>query len=56
MKTAIILGATLGSLILGYLGQLLDNGNWLGGWSILLSSLGSIVGLWVGYKLYKYYF
>ena len=40
----------------GWLGALMDGGNWLGGWSILLSGVGSLVGIWAGYKAGKYYF
>ncbi|MCL5112950.1 MAG: hypothetical protein M1554_00495 [Patescibacteria group bacterium] len=35
---------------------LFDKGNWLGGWSLLLSTIGSILGIIIGYKINKYYF
>ncbi len=34
----------------GWLGQIMDGGNWLGGWSILLGIVGSFAGVWIGYK------
>ncbi|GAC1502241.1 MAG: hypothetical protein NVS1B10_06940 [Candidatus Saccharimonadales bacterium] len=47
----ILLGVTIGGTVGGWLGAaLLDNGNWLGGWSILLSAVGSFIGVWAGYK------
>ncbi len=53
MKTLIWIGIFVGGTAGGWLGGLLDHGNWLGGWSILLSTVGSIVGIWAGYKLGK---
>jgi uncharacterized membrane protein YeaQ/YmgE (transglycosylase-associated protein family) len=50
MKLFIFLGLTIGGLLGGWLGSVLDHGNGLGGWSILLSTIGSLVGIWVGYK------
>jgi hypothetical protein len=50
-KTYIWIGIIIGGLIGGAIGGLLDNGNLIGLWSILLSGVGSIVGIWVGYKL-----
>lgn len=48
----ILIGISFGGLIGGWLGAaLLDGGNWFGGWSILLSTIGSFVGLWAGYKV-----
>lgn len=52
MKLMIFLGIIVGSTIGGWLGAaLLDHGNWLGGWSILLSTVGALAGIWVGYKV-----
>ena len=50
-KTYIWLGIVIGGLIGGALGAMLDHGNALGLWSILLSGLGSIVGIFIGYRL-----
>ena len=44
---SIIVFSTLG----GWIGQVIDKGNWLGGWSILLGIIGSFAGVWIGYKL-----
>lgn len=54
MKLMILIGATIVGSIGGWLGASLDHGNFLGGWSILLSSIGSLIGIWVGYKAYQY--
>jgi hypothetical protein len=54
MKLMILIGATVLGSLGGWLGAMLDHGNWLGGWSIALSTVGSLVGIWVGYKAYQY--
>lgn len=51
MKLMIWIGITLGGLIGGWLGTMLDHGNGLGAWTILLSTVGGIVGIWAGYKI-----
>ncbi len=48
-------GITAGGLIGSWLGALLDKGNWLGGWSILLGGVGSLLGIWAGYKIAQNY-
>jgi hypothetical protein len=53
MKALIWIGITVGGLLGGWLGAMLDHGNSLGGWSIFLGTVGSVVGLWAGYKLGK---
>jgi hypothetical protein len=55
VKTAIGIGVTIGSILGGWLGSLLDHGNMLGLWGILLGGVGGIVGIWAGYKIYKNY-
>jgi hypothetical protein len=50
MKLLIFVGLTVGGLIGGWLGGMLDGGNSFGVWSILLSTVGSLAGIWVGYK------
>ena len=55
MKTMIFLGVTIFGTVGGWLGALMDKGNWLGGWSILFSTVGSFFGIWVGYKVAKNY-
>lgn len=40
----------------GYLGSLIDGGGSLiGGWSLLLGTVGSFAGIWVGYKAAQYF-
>jgi len=56
MKLMITTGIVGGSIVGGWLGALMDGGNWLGGWSILLSGIGSLAGIWAGYKVGKNYF
>ncbi len=55
MKTAIFVGVTIFGTIGGWLGAAMDHGNWFGGWSILLSTIGSFVGIWAGYKFAQNY-
>jgi hypothetical protein len=55
MKMLIWVGITVGGLIGGWLGGVLDHGNMLGAWSILLGGVGSIAGLWAGYKIGQNY-
>jgi hypothetical protein len=51
----ILIGTTAVGTLGSWLGALMDHGNWLGGWSLLLGTVGSIVGIWVGYKVAKNY-
>jgi hypothetical protein len=55
MKLMIGIGLTVGGLLGGWLGGLLDGGNMFGSWSILLSAVGSLVGIWAGYKIGQNY-
>jgi uncharacterized membrane protein YeaQ/YmgE (transglycosylase-associated protein family) len=50
MKLFIFIGITVGGILGGWLGAMMDGGNSFGGWSILLGTIGSFVGLWAGYK------
>ena len=56
MKMMIYFSLTVGSVVGGWLGSLLDHGNMLGAWGLLGGTVGAFVGLWVGYKLGKEYF
>jgi hypothetical protein len=53
MKFMILVGITIGSIIGGAIGSKFDGG--LGAISILLSTVGGIVGLIFGYKAGKYF-
>ncbi|HVS58824.1 MAG TPA: hypothetical protein VHD60_03760 [Candidatus Saccharimonadales bacterium] len=50
MKLMILIGITVVGTLGSWLGALMDHGNWLGGWSLLLGTVGSLAGIWVGYK------
>jgi hypothetical protein len=54
MKLMIFLGITIFGTIGGWIGAELDHGNWFGPVSILLSTVGSILGVWAGYKAAQY--
>ena len=55
MKLMIFIGITIGGTLGGWWGAaLLDGGNWLGLWSLFLSGVGSIAGVFGGYKAGKY--
>jgi len=51
MKKLIYLGITVGGLVGGWIGTILDKGNGLGPWSLALGTVGSLAGIWAGYKL-----
>ena len=50
-KTYIWLGIGIGGFMGSMLGGMLDHGNFFGMWGILLSTIGSIAGIFAGYKL-----
>lgn len=50
----ILIGITVFGTLGGWLGASFDHGNWLGGWSILLTAIGSFFGIWAGYKTAQY--
>jgi len=56
MKLMIWIGIAIGGTIGGFIGAVFDHGNWFGAWSIIVSGIGSLVGLWLGYKVGKAYF
>lgn len=51
MKLLIWVGIIVGGTLGGWLGGMLDHGNWLSGWSILLSGAGSLLGIFIAYKI-----
>lgn len=51
MKLMIFLGIAIVGTIGGWLGAALDHGNWFGAWSLLLGTVGSLAGVWIGFKL-----
>ncbi|MDL2342364.1 MAG: hypothetical protein QFB87_04785 [Patescibacteria group bacterium] len=56
MKLMISLGIFVVGALGGYLGSLLDGGSsLLGTWSLVLSTIGSFAGIWVGYKAAQYF-
>jgi uncharacterized protein YcfJ len=54
MKWLIWIGITIGGLIGGWIGMILDHGNGLGPWSIALSAVGSLAGIWAAIKADQY--
>ncbi|HSX42480.1 MAG TPA: hypothetical protein VLF59_00155 [Candidatus Saccharimonadales bacterium] len=55
MKKFISLGILIFSSLGGWLGTVMDHGNGFGGWAILMTTIGSFLGIYVGYKVGKYY-
>jgi membrane protein DedA with SNARE-associated domain len=55
MKLMITVSILVCSTIGGWLGAALSGGNWFSIWSILLSTVGAFVGIWVGYKAGQYF-
>jgi uncharacterized membrane protein YeaQ/YmgE (transglycosylase-associated protein family) len=54
MKLMIMIGITVIGTLGGWLGSLMDHGNMFGIWGILLGTVGSFVGIYVGYKAGQY--
>ena len=52
-KTVILLFATIGGVVGGYVPVLFGDNELLDGWSILAGTLGSIVGIWLGVVVSK---
>lgn len=46
----IFIGIFVCGSIGSWLGSLLDNGNFFGVWGIVLGTIGSFAGIWVGFK------
>jgi hypothetical protein len=56
MKLMIWLGIFIGGTIGSWIGAAITHGNWFSLSSILLGGVGSLVGIWGGYKIGKAYF
>ncbi|HEY5442390.1 MAG TPA: hypothetical protein VIJ68_02545 [Candidatus Saccharimonadales bacterium] len=59
MKLMIFLGITIGATIGGGIGNIFDGQSpfnlfAFGGWSLVMSTIGSFVGIWAGYKAAQY--
>lgn len=52
-KTLVTLGAIVGGIVGAYLPQLWGDTDLFSGWSILLSVIGGITGIWLGYVVAK---
>jgi uncharacterized protein YcfJ len=50
-KSLVWLGLGIGSVIGSVIGGILDHGNFLGAWSIILGAVGSFAGIYIGYKI-----
>ncbi len=55
MKLMIGLGIFIVGTFGGWIGSSMSNGNMFSLWSILLSTIGSLVGIWAGYKTAQYF-
>lgn len=56
MKSIVYVFLIFGSLIGAAIGTNIDDGNMFGIWSILLSGIGGMLGIWVGFIINKNYF
>jgi len=55
MKSLVYVGLTVGSLLGGWLGSLIDHNALFGPWSVLFGTIGAFGGIWAGYKIGKDY-
>lgn len=54
-KRLLLLMATIGGIVGGYLPVLFGDNDPLSGWSILGGTIGGIIGIWLGVVLSKRY-
>lgn len=47
----IFIGIGVFGTIGGWIGASMTDGNWFSGWSLLLGTVGSFVGVWIGFKV-----
>lgn len=52
-KLLILTGATIGGIAGAYVPSLFGDTDMFSGWSILGSTIGGLVGIWLGYLLAK---
>jgi len=52
-KLLITIGAAIGGIAGAYIPYLWGDTEFFGGWSILFSTIGGFVGIWLGYKVAK---
>lgn len=50
-KKIVWLGSSVGGIVGGLIGYWIDKGNGLGLWSIVLSMVGGLLGIYAAYKL-----
>ena len=55
MKLLIWIGITVGGGVGGWIGAAMTHGNWFSLASILLSAVGSLLGIWAAYKINQNY-
>lgn len=55
VKLLISISIIVFSSIGGWIGQVMDHGNWLGGWSLLLGTVGAFIGVWIGYRTGRHF-
>jgi len=53
-KSLIWIGIFLGSTLGGWFGALIGGGNWLSWQSLLGTTAGSLLGIYIGYKASQY--
>jgi hypothetical protein len=55
MKLMIFIGVTVFGGVGSWLGALMTHNNYFSATSILLGAVGSLLGIWIGYKAGQYY-
>lgn len=54
-KSVLVIMATVGGIVGGYIPALFGDNSLLDGWSILTSTIGGLAGIWLGVVLSKRY-
>ncbi len=52
-KVLVLTGATIGGIVGAYIPSLFGDTDLFSAWSILTSTIGGLVGIWLGYLLAK---